>query len=445
MKRSEKIMIAILGASAGLMYAVDIGLMKYFTDILGVSATLYAEVMSIMAVVTIFNNIFSGILTDKLNHYTKLIKMTIPLIAILATSLLFIQGTWSNNIIFIVFLSIMIMYDFVKIVFFMNYMAYILNAATKTKDRTEIASYRNYFGFIPAGVNSLVPILLFTGGYSKNVIVCVFIFFIITGFVVSLIVMHAFRDDLVIGNQKEERIGFKDMFMTVKLVAKSRSFSLYFIMMIIVNGVAAVYYTMYMYYMENIMHSSGIFAALPDILGAVVQVIVFGSGVIIVGKIGSRDSLRIGLLVTIFCYFGLIFAKSYWIVLFLYALSMVGFAFFWIIQVPLLGTIVDLDELETGKRKSGTILALNSLVMAVGVNLMNALFSFLLEVINYNGELAVQTPQTVIGLRLVIGLIPVFFLLISIIVLSFMPINRAKEAEVEKLILEKHSSKDVVA
>ncbi len=441
LRRIDKIMIALLGISVALMSAIDVGLMKYFTDVLGVSPAIFAKVMSILAIVTIFNNVFSGILTDKLNQYTRVIKIAIPLIAFFATSLLFIQGGWNETAIFLVLLVIMLMYDFVKIMFMMNYMAYILNAATETKDRAEIAAYRNYFGFIPAGVNSLVPILMFTGGFEKQTITLVFFLCVVVGFVLALISLSRIRQDLIQGNEKEEHITFQDMFLTVKGVARSRSFSFYFIMIIIVNGVASVYYNMYMYYMENVMHAQNLYAALPDILGAVIQFVIFAVAVKAVDKIGSRDTLRGGLIITILCYAGLIFAENYFVVTALYALSMIGFAVFWTIQVPLLGTIIDLDELETGKRKSGTILALNSIVMGVGLNIMTALFSFMLEVIKYDGSVTVQTAETVLGLRLTIGLIPVVFLSIGVVIISLLPINHAREKEIEKHIMEKHEEK----
>lgn len=431
-------MMAVLGISVALMSAIDVGLMKYFTDVLGVSPAIFGRVLSILAIVTIFNNIFSGILTDKLSQYTKVIKAAIPLIAIFASTFLFIQGGWNEGLIFVILLAIMLMYDFVKIIFMMNYMAYILNAATDTKDRAEISAYRNYLGFIPAGINSLVPILMFTGDFSKQTITMVFFLCVVVGFIVSLIALKSIRKDLVTGNEKEAHVTFEDMAKTVKSVVKSKVFLMYFIMMTLVNGVTAVYYNMYMYYMENVMNAKGIMAALPDILGAVVQFIIFALAVKAVSRIGSRDTLRAGLFITILCYLGLVFAQNYVVVAGLYAISMVGFAVFWTIQVPLLGTIIDLDELETGKRKSGTILALNSIVMGVGLNIMTAVFSFMLEFVNYNGEVTVQTADTIKGLRLTIGLMPAGILLIGVLILSLLPIGKNRELEIERLIKEKH-------
>ncbi len=438
LKRKDKLMIALLGISVALMSSIDVGLMKYFTDVLGFNPAIFGRVLSVLAITTIFINILSGIITDKLSQYTRVIKISIPIIAILAASLLFMQRSWTDGVVFMVLLVIMIMYDFVKIIFLMNYLAYILNTATKTKDRTEISAYRNYLGFIPAAINSLVPVLMFTGGYSKEEITMVFLACVIVGFILSVLSLKGIRKDLVVGNEKEEVVTFGEMISTVKGVGRSRSFFTYFVTIFLVNGVAAVYYNMYLYYMENVMHAEGLQAALPDILGALVQFAVFAVAIKSVGKIGSRDTLKAGLIVTIVCYFGLIFAQNYILVTGLYAISMVGFAVFWVIQVPLLGTIIDLDELETGKRKSGTILALNSIVMSMGLNVMTAIFSFMLNFINYNGEVTEQAVDTLNGLRLTIGLIPVVFLTIGIIVISFMPINKEREQEIEQLIKEKH-------
>lgn len=437
-------MIAFLGMAGGLMFVIDVGLMKYFTDILGYPPSIYSRLLSTMAVMTIINNILSGVIIDKFANYAKLLKISIPTIAILALCFFFIPTTWNSSIVYIVMIIIMFCYDFAKMLFMSSYMAFILNLSSDPMVRTEIQALRNYLGFIPAAASSLLPMLLFTGNYSSLTISMAFRVVIIIGFSLSLLSLKSVKTGAMANSKKTTTpITLKDILNTFKMIVKVKSFRLYFIAIILMNGVAAVYYSMYMYYMENIALAEGVWAALPDVLGAGVQFIIFGVAAKFVAKIGTRYTLRLGLMVTILCYTGLIFANNYPLITFLYAFSMTGIAVYWSVQLPLLGTIIDLDELETGKRKAGIILAINGIVMAIGLNLTQSLFSYLLEVCNYDGSVTIQTAETLRGLRISIGLIPIIFLSCAILVLTFLPITKNKEKEISTQIQLKHKQEGI--
>ncbi|MFV0380388.1 MAG: MFS transporter [Anaerorhabdus sp.] len=440
LSKKDMFLIALPGVAMSLMIVVDTGLMKYFTDVLGVSPSIFGRVMSLMIIATIANNLLGGYITDKIGNYAKLIKISLPVIMVLAISIFLIQGTWNDNLIFLSLLVIYFMYDLSKLIFTMNYMSYILNVTSDTSERTEIAAYKSYLGFLPAAINSLIPVFMFTGNYSKETIVTVFITCIIVGFILSMFSLRVINKNMMVNNSKEKRITMDDIIKSLKMIIKSKSFVLYFIVIFIVNGIASAYYTMYLYYMEDVAKAVEIFAALPDILGAIVQFIIFGVSVKFVSKFGSRDSLKIGLLITAVCYVGLAFAPNYYFVTVLYALTMVGIAFFYILQVPLLGTIIDLDELETGKRKSGTIIAINSIIMGMGFNAVNAIFAFILNTINYDGNLVTQSVETVKNLKISIGLFPATALIVAVIMIHLLPLDKKREKEIEEQILAKHNS-----
>lgn len=440
---ASKLQVSILGISVALIMVLDVGFMKYFTDVLGFSPSILSRVLSLIAVVTIFSNIFSGVITDKFAKYAKMVKFSLIPIAILATALLFTQSSWNNDFVYVYLMAIMIMYDFAKIIFNMNYMAYILNITDNSKDRTEISVIRNYLGFIPAGINSLVPILLFTGDFSKQTITIIFLGCIIVGFVLSLISLKAIREDLLLSHSADSGVTFREMWETVKQVVKSREYLFYFLAILFFNSLAAVYYDMYMYYMDNVMHAKGLMAALPDVIGAVIQAGIFAVSIKATEKFGTRNALGFGMFVTLLCYGGLIFPFGYVPVAIFYAMSMVGLGMFYTLQIPLLGTIMDLDELNSGKRKSGTILALSSIILAVGLQLAKASFAELLSVVGYDGTLEVAQPEAVIdGLRLSVGGLGVILLGIGLVFLFFLPLTKKREAEITLALEAKRGQLD---
>ncbi len=426
----HKLQISALGVSVALIMVLDVGFMKYFTDVLGFKPSILSRVLSLVAVITIFSNIFSGVITDKYAKYAKLVKISIFPIAILAAALLFTQPQWDESFVYVFLLAIMIMYDFAKLIFNMNYMAYILNVTDNAEDRTGVSALRNYLGFIPAAINSLVPMLLFTGDFSKQTITIIFLSCIILGFVLSLISIRSIREDLLLSHSPEQGVTFREMWNTLKTVIRNREYLFYFLAILFFNGLAAVYYDMYMYYMDNVMGAVGLMAVLPDVIGAFVQAVIFGVAIKATAKFGTRNALGYGMFITLICYTGLMLPFGYVPVAIFYALSMVGLGMFYTLQVPLLGTIMDLDELQTGKRKSGTILAMNSIVIAVGLQLSKAIFAELLSIVNYDGTQSLQAEEVINGIRMSVGGLGVVLLGIGLVFLFFLPLGKKREQEI---------------
>lgn len=438
--KSQKFQIAIAGTLMGLVTIVDVSLLKLYTDVIGINATIYGKVLSVIGVINVLNNIWVGVVTDKKAKYVRIMKSVLPIVAILALSLLFIQPTWNEAIIFIVMLSIMIVYEIAKMLYTMNYTVYFLNVTDNVSDRTEISVYRKYLGFIPSGLSSVIPVLLFTGNISNKIVLGTFITCIITGFIVTFISLRSLKSEYLVINNSQKHITFTDIWLSLKVIAKSKTFVLYFLALFTLNAVSSVYFIGYLYYMDNVINVSGILATIPDVAGAVVHIIILAFITKVVNKLGSRDTIRLGILVTSLSYLSLAFVKNYFVVTILYATVMVGWAAYWALQQPLAGTIIDLEELKTGKRKAGMLTAITGIIIMPAYYIMMLVISTLLEYFNYDGSVAVQTAETVRGLRIIICFVPSILLGIALIPLSLLPLNKKREDEISEAIKKKRES-----
>ncbi len=440
--RSKKIRIALASVIMGLIIIIDGSLLKYYTDIVGLQATIYGKVISVIGFIGIFNGVWVGIFTDVKAKYTQVLRGIPPIMALMAMGLLLIQPSWDQVVVYASMFAFMLIYEICKMLYTVNITVYMFNVTDNSKDRTEISVWRSYFGFIPAGMASFIPILLLTGDYSRTVVMGVYLTCIIVGLIITEVSLLGFKNSDAKKAENQEPVRLKDIGQTLKLVVSSRYYIFYLLTAIILTAVSYIYYPGYLYFVDNVLNVSGVYALIPDFAGALVQVVVYALAIKLVAKNGIRNTLVYGVVVTLCAYLGLFFFRSYGAVVVFYAMVMVGFACFWSLQPPLLGLIVDLNEIETGKRKAGTLGATFGLIAAPANSLMMLLFSSLLEFVNYDGATKVQTAETVAGLRWIISGIPVIFLSLAIIVLICLPLNKKEESRITETIRTMRSNQE---
>ncbi len=101
-------------------------------------------------------------------------------------------------------------------------------------------------------------------------------------------------------------------------------------------------------------------------------------------------------------------------------------------QWGLVGEAIDYNEMVTGKRTEGSIYGTFNLSRRVGQTIGNSSAVLMLGIIGYNADLAVQSAETVVGIKVLCVLVPGIFILGSWAAFKFLwnltPETRAKLA-----------------
>lgn len=115
---------------------------------------------------------------------------------------------------------------------------------------------------------------------------------------------------------------------------------------------------------------------------------------------------------------------------FLGILAGFGVSTAYLIPWSMLPDVIDLDELNTGKRREGFFYAFMVLLQKVG--LAAGLFAVgqALEHSGYNGALTVQPPAAIEAIRWSIGPLPTVFLILGVILAYFYPITQSYHEEI---------------
>ena len=71
---------------------------------------------------------------------------------------------------------------------------------------------------------------------------------------------------------------------------------------------------------------------------------------------------------------------------------------------------------------------MNALVMRLSVVVQGFASALVLDNCGYVAQAAEQTPEAVRGIRILMGLIPLFFVVLAVVVLFFYPLDSRKRA-----------------
>jgi glycoside/pentoside/hexuronide:cation symporter, GPH family len=112
------------------------------------------------------------------------------------------------------------------------------------------------------------------------------------------------------------------------------------------------------------------------------------------------------------------------------ALAGFGVSTAYLIPWSMLPDVIDLDELNTGKRREGFFYAFMVLLQKIG--LAAGLFAVgqALEQSGYNGAVEIQTPAAIEAIRWSIGPLPTVFLILGVVLAYFYPITQAYHEEI---------------
>lgn len=131
-------------------------------------------------------------------------------------------------------------------------------------------------------------------------------------------------------------------------------------------------------------------------------------------------------------YFAAIFA------FFFLGIGLAGSLFF---RDPIVSTIADEDELNTGVRREGSFYGVNALVMRLSTIFIFLTISTVFTSVGWNVFYAEITPAHQTGLKFLMSLFPIIALGIGVVAISFFPITKDKYQEIKRKVNELHKEK----
>ena len=142
--------------------------------------------------------------------------------------------------------------------------------------------------------------------------------------------------------------------------------------------------------------------------------------------IGRKKLLIIGLLVLISSFLAtpLLFHPGYPYLQIIYkVVDAPAISIVWVLTLPMLAEVCDLDEIHNGSRREGIFTALFNWGNKFSMAFVSMLGGAMIDQSGFNGKLNLQSPDTVLFLRWVFAVGPVPFLLLAIYFVVKFPLN----------------------
>ena len=395
----------------------------YCTNALGINPLLLGTLVIIWTVWDAINDPLMGIIMDKVFAKNKnpkgkfrpwLLRAT-PLLAVTAIALWTAPTFFKGISLLVILFSCKILYE-ASYTMFNIPMGSLLSAMSKNDvERASLSSARgvgSMFGNMIPGIIGLPIIQLFGDTNSKGYMI-VGIICASVGFVVCLLHYFLTEERVVVKEEtKMDNIKIKDMF---NIFSKNRLFLALCVHGLCICVMQYVTETLGLYMYEAV-YNDLTYKMLGTILSSPFMVVTMIGVPFLCKKYGLDSIIRYSLLIAGAIFTGLFVAHMITYVPPLIHGTVIGIASGMAMvsiqmQWGLVGESIDYNEVAAGKRMEGTIYGTFNLSRRIGQTLGTGVGLYALSWIGYVGTAEVQTPTTILGLKVICVLIPAIFAL----------------------------------
>ena len=423
-------------------------LMKFYSDVMGVSVALVGTMMMVARFVDAFTDVAMGQIVDrsrpgKKGKFLPWIRRMCGPVAI-ASFLMY--ASWFQDMsmgfkigwMFVTYLLWgSVFYTSINIPY--GSMASALSA--DPKERAQLSSFRTIGATIAGSVIGIVlPLIVYYQDEAGNQILsgpkttlAAGIFSV--GAVICYLLCYFMSTERVKVEQKTEKFNFKEL---VKGLVTNKALVGIVICSILMLLVQLTMQSMstYVYpnYFGNVQAQS-----VAGVVGLVMTLLLSTVVVKLQVKMGRKELAIAGSLfgAVIFFITWLTHTKNAWLYVGLYALAYLGLAAFSLICWAMITDVIDDTEVRTGERSDGTIYAVYSFARKLGQAASAGVTGALLGLIGYSAETAFE-PAVTEGIFNLACLIPTGgFILLAAALWFFYPLNKKRVEDNAKILAEK--------
>lgn len=423
-------------------------LMKFYSDVMGVSVALVGTMMMVARFVDAFTDVAMGQIVDRSRpgKKGKFLPWIRRMCGPVAVASFLMYASWFQDMsmgfkigwMFVTYLLWgSVFYTSINIPY--GSMASALSA--DPKERAQLSSFRTIGATIAGSVIGIVlPLIVYYQDEAGNQILsgpkttlAAGIFSV--GAVICYLLCYFMSTERVKVEQKTEKFNFKEL---VKGLVTNKALVGIVICSILMLLVQLTMQSMstYVYpnYFGNVQAQS-----VAGVVGLVMTLLLSTVVVKLQVKMGRKELAIAGSLfgAVIFFITWLTHTKNAWLYVGLYALAYLGLAAFSLICWAMITDVIDDTEVRTGERSDGTIYAVYSFARKLGQAASAGVTGALLGLIGYSAETAFE-PAVTEGIFNLACLIPTGgFILLAAALWFFYPLNKKRVEDNAKILAEK--------
>lgn len=447
---------------------VNSAFVKYYTDFLGLDPKYMGWVWLAFTIWAAINDPIFGLWLDKrpykkgIGKYRPFFIGSIPALVFVTIAFPWASPSWSQLGISLYLFLALTLWESAGTMFGITYGSIAVNLFLTTKERAQVEVIDNYVGALTI-FGSSIPIMILSMDVSRTVMLVFFgVVTVISGLIMAVSIPVVREREGFYENEEEQEqqpLSVKEFFVEAANLLKEKAFLFNFLAFFFIQTVASKYLIGMSYLYDNVILSKGFWTGLPDILIGVMGLVLFPFIAKWVPKHGTKRLLSRMLIFSVIGYIVLTFVPgtvgteletfkafgmevpaeaSYWVATLIYFGIYVGFSAVYTLNGPISKRLVDYLELQTGKRRPGTIGGIRGVLTTPSGAIYLFLFTNIISLFGYDGANKVQTTTSQWGIRLANGVLPALLLLIGLFFLSKYPLDKKTEDWVEEETLKKH-------
>ncbi len=303
------------------------------------------------------------------------------------------------------------------------YNALLPDMVTDYHLRGQYTAVRMIFSALSAILGGLIPNMIITnlGGGTLGYLIMGIVFGLIFFLCLFLTFLNTWELPLADDPIKEKKALKHSL-----TVFKNRAFRIYLGIFLFGQGSVDFIMALVLYFLTYVLFQEGQYIlVMSGVLSS--QLIAMFLYQFLLKKHSKKVPAWIGFPIQIVATLAMFFfayeGASIWPIVFLSFLLGFGTAAGTVVSFAILADMADVDELITSQRRAGTYSGMATFSRKIANGIALGLVGVLLTIIGYNGELDVQAPLTVMGLRLMFIVLPVIFVLFALFFVYKYPVS----------------------
>ena len=428
-------------------------LMKFYSDVMGVSVGLIGFMMMAARFVDAFTDVAMGQIVDRSRpgKKGKFIEWIRRMCGPVAVASFLMYASWFQNMsmgfkVFWMFFTYLLWGSVFYTSINIPYGSMVSAVSAESKDRAQLSNWRT-IGSALAGtvIGVLLPLVVYyqdENGYSvlsgRKTMIAALLCSI--GAVICYLLCYALMTERVKVERKTEKF---DLGKLLTGLIKNKALVGIVVASICMLLVQLTVTTMTTYVFPNYFGNTQAQAA-TGVVGLVVTLACAGFTVRLSQRFGRKE---LAIFSSIFG--AVIFAIAYvmqitnaWVFVIVYAISYIGIAVFNLICWAMITDVIDDTEVRTGERSDGTIYAVYSFARKLGQAASSGVTGFLLTAIGYSQVTAFE-PAVTKGIYDLTCLVPAIgFLLLAVVLFFLYPLDKRRVEQNTENLAKKHEARE---
>jgi len=432
-------------------------MMKFYTDVLGVSALVVGLAMTIAQVLDAITDLAMGQICDrspttkdgKFRPWIRRIAGPVSLISFLMYAS-WIKGAAMPVKIAWLFVTYLLYSSVFYTMIIIPYGSMASAMSNDALDRTKLSNWRHVGGTLAVTViNFIVPLVVYVdttnpdGSVAQTfdgtrMMLCGLVFAILS--FVLWMACYFMTTERVKIPAKNEKLNIGAFLSDL---AHNRGLIAIVLMIIVQECSNSAFHRMSGYMFDNYF-GQGTMQSITSPVETIITLVIAACIVGIVAKVGKKEITVIGCLISaaVFALAFVIHTHSVYVWFVVYGGVTVGLALFNPVTFALVTDIVDDEEVRTGNRMDGTIYSVYSFGRKFGSALSTGISGMMLTMIGYDTAPDKYAPELTNGIYNVSCLVPmVGFALMAVIVGLLYPLNKKRVDSNVAVLKERHGDK----